>query len=227
MSYKFSDCFSLTSVTVENPMPVNIKENTFYNRANATLYVPTGSKSAYQNANYWKEFKQIIEIDISNIITFADAKTKSICVGKWDTSGDGELNTTEAAAVTSLGTTFKKSQITSFNELQYFADLASISDETFSKSTMKELILPENITSLGKETFLDSKSLTSINIPSLVQSIGQNALSGSTAMTSIMVNEGNTTICEISTQFAIASNNFTTTTYNNATLHVLAFAVNA
>jgi hypothetical protein len=27
------------------------------------LYVPTGSKSAYQAANYWKEFKEIIEIN--------------------------------------------------------------------------------------------------------------------------------------------------------------------
>ena len=56
-------CTGLTSVTVENPTPVTIDSYTFTNRANATLYVPYGSKSAYENANYWKEFKQIIEID--------------------------------------------------------------------------------------------------------------------------------------------------------------------
>jgi len=33
-------------------------------------------------------------------ITFADANVKAICVANWDTDGDGELNTTEAAAVT-------------------------------------------------------------------------------------------------------------------------------
>ena len=192
----FNGCSSLTSVTVENPTPISIDYYTFSNRANATLYVPYGSKSAYQDANYWKEFKLIIELPADNI-TFADSNTKSLCVSKWDTNGDGELSESEAAAVTSLGTTFKKSQIASFNELQYFIGLTSISDGAFSKSTVGAITLPENITSIGKEAFLDCKSLTSINIPSKVQTLGQNALSGCTAMTSITVDGSNTAFCDI------------------------------
>jgi hypothetical protein len=65
--YAFAGCFGLTSVTVLNPTPVAIAEYTFINRTNATLYVPKGSKEAYQAADYWKEFKEIIEIDISGI----------------------------------------------------------------------------------------------------------------------------------------------------------------
>lgn len=34
---------------------------------NAILYVPKGSKDAYQAADYWKEFKDIIEIDTVGI----------------------------------------------------------------------------------------------------------------------------------------------------------------
>ena len=60
-------CSKLTSVTVSSPTPVAITQNVFSNRTNATLYVPKGSKSAYQAANYWKEFKEIIEIDLSEI----------------------------------------------------------------------------------------------------------------------------------------------------------------
>ena len=71
----FSGCNSLTSVTVENPIPVAITSNTFSNRANATLYVPAGSKAAYQAADYWKEFKEIVEF--SAIIV----KDLSICKG--------------------------------------------------------------------------------------------------------------------------------------------------
>ena len=71
----FSGCNSLTSVTVENPTPVAITSNTFSNRANATLYVPAGSKAAYQAADYWKEFKEIVEF--SAIIV----KDLSICKG--------------------------------------------------------------------------------------------------------------------------------------------------
>ena len=60
-------CSKLTSVTVSSSTPVAITQNVFTNRTNATLYVPKGSKSAYQTANYWKEFKEIIEIDPSGI----------------------------------------------------------------------------------------------------------------------------------------------------------------
>ncbi len=31
------------------------------------MYVPRGRKSAYKTAKYWKEFKEIIEIDPSGI----------------------------------------------------------------------------------------------------------------------------------------------------------------
>jgi hypothetical protein len=41
--------------------PVSINKNTFPNRKYATLYVPEGSKTAYENANYWNEFNNIVE----------------------------------------------------------------------------------------------------------------------------------------------------------------------
>ena len=58
----FRDCSALTSVTLENPTPVSITSDVFTNRAKATLYVPAGSKAAYEAASYWKEFKKIVEI---------------------------------------------------------------------------------------------------------------------------------------------------------------------
>ena len=63
----FQHCDNLISVTMLNPTPVAINSYVFTNRTNATLYVPQGSKSAYQAADYWKEFKEIIEIDPSGI----------------------------------------------------------------------------------------------------------------------------------------------------------------
>ena len=59
----FNSCDALTSVTVLKEQPISIGyTNTFSNRANATLYVPAGCKGAYEAANYWKEFKEIVEI---------------------------------------------------------------------------------------------------------------------------------------------------------------------
>ena len=58
----FRGCSGLISVKAEMTMPVTISSDVFSNRANATLYVPYGCKSAYETANYWKEFKEIIEL---------------------------------------------------------------------------------------------------------------------------------------------------------------------
>ena len=60
----FGNCPNLTSVKVFRESPLTIYYDTFSNRANATLYVPAGSKSAYESANYWKEFKEIIEMSL-------------------------------------------------------------------------------------------------------------------------------------------------------------------
>lgn len=73
-NYAFNGCTSLTSVTVDIAVPLSINTNTFSNRTNATLYVPAGCKAAYEAADYWKEFKEIVELPASsdNAITVAD-----------------------------------------------------------------------------------------------------------------------------------------------------------
>ena len=69
----FKKCSSLTSVKVESETPVSIESNVFTNRTNATLFVPAGSKAAYEAANYWKEFKEIVEYDANIEITMGSS----------------------------------------------------------------------------------------------------------------------------------------------------------
>ena len=59
----FNECGNLTEVTIDVPTPIIITSKTFSNRANVTLYVPTGCTDAYLEAEYWKEFKFIKEIN--------------------------------------------------------------------------------------------------------------------------------------------------------------------
>lgn len=62
----FFDCSSLKDVYVHWAKPLRIEERTFINRTGVfdhILHVPAGTKSKYEAADYWKEFKEIVEED--------------------------------------------------------------------------------------------------------------------------------------------------------------------
>ena len=169
----FIDCTSLTSMTVCRETPPLIYSDNFYNcnLNNATLYVPAGSKAAYEAHSVWGKFSKVEEF-----IQFEDAKVKDICVANWDTNGDGELSEDEAAAVTELGQVFRNNKnITSFNELQYFTGLSSISNEAFNGcSNLTSVIIPSSVNNIGAGAFYGA-GLTDINIPTSVTTIGESA----------------------------------------------------
>lgn len=97
----FNGCNNLTSVTVNMAQPLSIQSNTFSNRKNATLYVPAGSKTAYEAADYWKEFKEIIEIggsddtDISQLDNVIYIENIEAFAGKQQTLSVKMKNTAE------------------------------------------------------------------------------------------------------------------------------------
>lgn len=83
----FSECPSITKVTslITNPFTINkwtfgVEDSNYTNNFNpvvynnATLYVPYGCKAAYQAETYWKEFKEIVEMDVveTDISTMED-----------------------------------------------------------------------------------------------------------------------------------------------------------
>ena len=74
----FSGCSGLTSIWVYKSIPVNLSSApyVFENvpQATCTLYVPAGSKAAYQSANKWKDFMNIIEMPFLSL----SAKTESV-----------------------------------------------------------------------------------------------------------------------------------------------------
>ena len=191
----FYGCRS-TSVTVERETPLPISSDTFTNRSNSTLYVPAGCVDAYEAAQYWQDFGTIVEMaPPSPVINFADQNLKDICVANWDTNGDGELSEDEAADVTTLGEVFKgNSNITSFDELQYFTGLTEIGDEAFrSCSGLTSVTIPNSVTNFGFRAFGSCSGLTSVTIPNSVTSIGD-AFYNCSGLTSVIIPNSVTSI---------------------------------
>ena len=77
--YAFSPKSTTASVTVLNPTPISIHQDAFRYRSQSTLYVPYGSRSAYEAASYWKEFKQILEVDNrqEQTLSYSEIPTKT------------------------------------------------------------------------------------------------------------------------------------------------------
>ena len=87
-NYAYNGCDGLTSVTVKWTKPVTIYSETFSNRTNAVLEVPHGSVADYIAANYWKEFKVIIEMGEDPVFVL-----------KGDVNGDGVLSAQDASLI--------------------------------------------------------------------------------------------------------------------------------
>ena len=151
----------MTSIKVMHDTPISIwvvSLNYLYSRA--TLYVPAGSKSAYEAADNWKDFNEIVDH-----IVFADENVKAICVAHWDNNGDGELSTDEAADVTTISDYFKNNaSITSFDEFAYFTGVTSIGNYAFTSSSLTSVTIPNNVTSIGFQAFYNCSALTSVTV---------------------------------------------------------------
>ena len=152
-------------------------------------------------------------------IVFEDEVMKELCVKAFDTNGDGELSSAEAAAVTDLRklaltkTTFK-----TFNEFQYFTSVKTVPDSYFiTAGSLREITFPKSITTIGflafkgcsnlttvvmsegvktinREAFSDCENLSNIYLPESVTSIGYHTFYGCSSLTSISIPEGVTSI---------------------------------
>ena len=131
--------------------------------------------------------------DGSAPIEFADAKVKEICVSHWDTNGDRELSEGEAAAVTELGDAFRmNTDITSFDELQYFIGLTAIHGDFYGCSYLTSIIIPENVTTIeGYNSWMGAFEwcgrLTSVTLGNKVQTIDAESFQGCDALISIAI----------------------------------------
>ena len=86
-STAFSDCSSLRKVTVYAITPPPIDSDTF-NDYDIPLYVPVGSKQAYQEASYWNGFTSVQEVEVPKY----EVEVRSEDEAKGSVTGGGQYN---------------------------------------------------------------------------------------------------------------------------------------
>ncbi|MBO7458909.1 MAG: leucine-rich repeat protein [Paludibacteraceae bacterium] len=162
-NYAFSGCTGLHDVTVHwtDLSGITTAASTFngLTTSNINLHVPAGTYATYAAAAPWSSFKILDPNYFGQCgeTLFWEYNPSNTTL---TITGSGDMYNT-------YGTTTKpwedyKGQITS-------------------------VVLPDDLTSIGKNAFYQCSALTSINIPATVESIGQYAFCGCTGLQSITI----------------------------------------
>ena len=181
ITYSLTPNNATTSVTwsSSNPSIVVVDENgklTAVKEGNATITATTANGNITTSCSVTVTPKE-------EVIEFADAEVKALCIANLDTNHDGELSIREAADVTFLGYIFRGEKIQSFNEFQYFTGLTAIDDAFRNCIHLTSITIPSSMKIIGSRSFEGCKNLTSITIPSSVTKIDGFNGSGLTSIT--------------------------------------------
>ena len=119
----------------------------------------------------------------------------AICHSQGWTASNSFMTAAEAAAVTSIGTVFKDSSITHFEEFVYFTGVTALDRQAiYGCKQLKVLKFPESITSFDYRSFAENPLLEEIVFPPNVTSTGGDFITGCTSLKRLVFNEGLKTI---------------------------------
>ena len=186
--YAFRRCYNLSRVVSRIKTPFKISKSVFcsedywennvqvFRNSPATLYVPTGTKSAYEAYEGWNMFDGgIYEGDpkegksgIYSYIYMTDSKTATI-VG----ADNIDQNTLELPATAVI-------EGDSYN-------VVGIGNEVFWNRSMRSVIIPDGYETIGKRAFYECYSLRSVKMPNSITSIGDDAFESCSVLDTISI----------------------------------------
>ncbi len=191
----FSGCVALKTVYSCLTSPVSIDASVFPDRDKQILYVPYGCRNAYLIADYWNDFKQIMEIGTES--------------GEmWTFNVDGPNATITGKIPMPIGDLTIPS-VVYLNGTVY--NVTGIANSAFQDNTLiTNITIPESVTSIGSSAFSGCSAISSVILPEGLIAIGDNAFEGCNNLNSIY--------CYVMTPLSIGSSTFAN--YANATLYV-------
>ena len=190
--YAFYNCSSLTSITCLGTTPPTLGTDVFSDTKLSAVYIPDNTLSAYQTA--WGNEYVFVNNETTLTLHVATPGTLS------DLIFDAGMRPVNIRKLTLTGTlnnndfTCMRETMTSLLDVD-LSGITNTSGVNFkSKTNLKRVVLPTNLTSIGSYAFAWCSSLTSITIPNSVTSIGSSAFSGCSSLTSITIPNSVTSI---------------------------------
>ena len=149
-------------------------DKSIYERA--TVFVPEGSKAAYQAQEPWSIFLQIEEMPKLQFEYNSETMTAALYGGPYV----GDVVVPATVVNPSDGKTYTVTEI-----LSGFCIIVNGNDK------LTSLTLPNTLTTIHTAAIMGCKGLKSLTIPASVVNIGLRGLQNCTGLTSIIVEEGN------------------------------------
>ena len=223
--YAFCDCYNLNFVgCLASTPPTMAASNVFDDDtySYASLGVPKGRKSAYQAANWWKNFHEFEELPYDFVVndiyyTITGSNTVEVSTAATGTYS-GSVNI--PSSVPYSGKTYQVTGIgmgafaycTRLTAVTIPATVTYISDYAFMESPLITTIsIPCDVTTIGERAFAHCTALSWVCIGSSVETIGNEAFWDCEAL--------RTVLCDAITPPTMQGE-FEDDTYNNGTLKV-------
>ena len=219
-SSAFYNCDALDSIVVESITPPTLIGSIVSNKKDVYFYIPDGTKSAYQTA--WGNDYLFLNNETFLTINVETPGTLSDLIFDAGTRPAYVVKLVVTGTLNSADFTCMRETMTSLIDVDLSGTTNTSGVNFYNKSNLVRIVLPKNLTSLGSLSYNDDgvfehcSSLKSIIIPDGVTTIGYNAFYNCDNLKSIVIPNNVKTIGER----AFASCNFESVTFGSNVISI-------
>ncbi len=210
-NYAFNYCSNLTSIVSKIQNPFAISETVFRSSTSATLYVPIGTATTYQQTTGWNKFAEIVEGELKETTyeglnyTYVEGKGTATVVGRADTEMR-KISIPSTLPVGSVNYSVKAIARGAFRDCNIDTLIIASGVETIGYDAfnycwnLKKIELPSTLKTIADQAFYNCDAIKRIELPSSLDSIGSQAFYSCDNLTIV--------VSKIQTPFKINTNVF-------------------
>jgi hypothetical protein len=203
----FYGCTNLDTLYVNNPQPASINQSDSVfaqvDKENCLLFVPGGTCSQYKAAEVWKDFKNIIDPEVTLHLTAAGTLSDSLSSRNIEfikkLTLTGEIDARDFRIIRDSMPVIESLDISGVNIVYYYGELGTLPSENghganrvppralLNNKTLCEVKLPESAIAIDSYAFQNCTNLASVSIPGSVTTIGWYVFSGCSSLTTFSI----------------------------------------